>query len=665
MADPGPRPQRPAARGEVRVLVVDDNAENLRMMGELLSGNGVDTSFAKLGAQALRLAARLPFQLAVLDLDLPDTNGFEVGASLRGLQPGCEIIYCSAHNNRENRDRAFGEGAIDFIEKPYEMAATRRRLAMHLERLGLRARLSSQVAQLDTMVAAMPDAVISAAHDLRIVAWNGAAERILGVAAARACGQPLAAFLPGAAQRLAQVGDAAGGTAPDVAPWALTAVRADGSEVSVEVNLSQWSQGGEDFVTLIVRDVSERVRLMAELRQAKEAAERASQAKSEFLANMSHEIRTPMNAVLGLSHIALRHAAEPKVRDCIERIRRSADHLMSIVNDILDLSKIEADKLALEHVEFSLAGVLQQASELLREKAAAKGLRLLAEVGPDVPDLLCGDPLRLGQILINYGDNAVKFTDRGEVRITATLVERRGDALQLRLAVRDDGIGLSPQQSQLLFQEFQQADSSTTRRYGGTGLGLAITRRLAGMMGGTVGLDSQPGAGSTFWCTVWLQVAGSRGVAPAQDDGPGAARALAGPAAVAGSRLLLVDDNEVNLMIAGEVLGAAGAVVQTAGNGRQALARMDDESFDMVLMDVHMPVMDGLEATRAVRAAPGRQHVPVVGLTASAMPAERQQCLDAGMDDVLTKPYEPQQLLEMVQRWLPQQRPAQGGRAAP
>ena len=641
--------------GEITVLVVDDNPANLRMMGELLSATGADSSFAKLGAQALRLCERTRFQLAVLDLNLPDMDGFQVGEGIRRLQPECEIVFCSAYNNRENRDRAFGEGAIDFIEKPYEMAATRKRLAMHLERLALRANLSRQVAKLDTMVATIPDAVISADRGQRVVGWNAAAERIFGVPVAVALGRPLSDFLPDSPALMAgtpSAGEpAAAGLRLNGSPWAMRAVRADGRPISVEANLSHWSQAGQDYLTLIVRDVSERVRLVEELRLAKDTAERASRAKSEFLANMSHEIRTPMNAILGLTHLALRHATDDKTRDWVERIRRSADHLLAIVNDILDLSKIEADRLSLEHIEFPLAAVVDRVSELLGPKAAAKGLRLVTELDPAVPGRLMGDPLRLRQILINFGDNAIKFADRGEVRVSSRLIGRAGGAARVRLAVRDEGIGLGDEQAARLFTDFQQADASTTRKYGGTGLGLSIARRLARLMGGEVGVDSRLGEGATFWCELSMEVAGTPASALAAEP-PAAAAADSGPSGAKGSRLLVVDDNDVNLMIAKEILSNAGMVVETAVNGEQALDKLSDGAYDLVLMDLQMPQMDGLQATRALREQPSHRTMPVVGLTASAMLSERDDCLAAGMNDVLTKPYEPRHLVEVVESWI-------------
>jgi CheY-like chemotaxis protein len=358
-----------------------------------------------------------------------------------------------------------------------------------------------------------------------------------------------------------------------------------------------------------------------------------------------------MNAILGLTHLALRHATDDKTRDCVERIRRSADHLLAIVNDILDLSKIEADRLTLEHTEFPLAAVLDRVSELLGPKAAAKGLRLVTELDPAVPERLMGDPLRLRQILINFGDNAVKFADRGEVHVSVRLVGRADGAARVRLAVRDEGIGLSEEQAARLFADFQQADASTTRKYGGTGLGLSIARRLADLMGGEVGVDSRPGEGATFWCEVPLELPGAPTPTRAADP-PGPADAESGPSDVAGSRLLVVDDNDINLMIAEEILRNAGLGVETACNGQQALDKLRDGAYDLVLMDLQMPQMDGLQATRALREQPGHRATPVVGLTASAMLSERDDCLAAGMNDVLTKPYEPRHLVEVVERWL-------------
>ena len=642
----------PVLDGTTRVLVLDELADNLRLMGELLSQPAVEVSFAKTGAQSLRMASRAAFQLAIIDLNLPDMDGFEVARQVREIQPACELIYCSSFNDKPRRDRAFAEGAIDFIEKPFEVGATRQRLATHLERLALRARLGDEKDKLATMVASMPDAVVSVDAARRIVMWNATAERIFGVMASEALGQDIERFVP---QSLQDAAAAAGGAG---APCELQSVQAGGAPVHLELNLSRWARGSDAFITFIVRDVTERVNLLRELEQAKVVAEQASQAKSAFLANMSHEIRTPMNAVLGMTHLALRHAQDERSRDYLGRIQQSAHHLLGIINDILDFSKIEADKLSLEHIDFSLADVLRNFSNLIVDKATAKGLKLAFEVGPDVPDALVGDPLRLGQVLINYGNNAVKFTERGSIHVRVRVVERTEAEVSLRFEVEDTGIGLSAEQQQLLFQSFQQADASISRQYGGTGLGLAISSRLTALMGGSVGVESRLGEGSTFWFSARLGL----GVAARPPAGGPAHKSQAAMLAddalppFNGQRVLVVDDNEVNLMIAGELLSQAGLQVETAENGAQALEWVQRGDFDLVFMDVHMPGMDGLETVRRWRAMEGSTRTPVIALTANVLEQTRQECMSAGMDDFVAKPVAKAVLAAVVARWLPQAR---------
>ena len=637
----------PVLDGTTRVLVLDELADNLRLMGELLSQPAVEVSFAKTGAQSLRMASRAAFQLAIIDLNLPDMDGFEVARQVREIQPACELIYCSSFNDKPRRDRAFAEGAIDFIEKPFEVGATRQRLGTHLERLALRARLGDEKDKLATMVASMPDAVVSVDAARRIVMWNAAAERIFGVTAAEALGQDIERFVP---QSLQDAAAASGGAG---APCEKQAAQTGGPPVHLELNLARWARGSEAFTTFIVRDVTERVTLLRELEQAKLVAEQASQAKSTFLANMSHEIRTPMNAVLGMTHLGLRHAQDERSRDYLSRIQQSAHHLLGIINDILDFSKIEADKLNLEHIEFSLQEVLGNFSNLIVDKATAKGLQLAFDVGPDVPDALVGDPLRLGQVLINYGNNAVKFTEHGAIHVRVQVQERTEAEVRLRFEVEDTGIGLSAEQQQSLFQSFQQADASISRQYGGTGLGLAIASRLAALMGGEVGVESRLGEGSLFWFSARLGLAAQAQASLGGLAQEGQVTGLGGEAlpSFSGQRVLVVDDNEVNLMIAGELLSQAGLEVETAENGALALDCLQRAHFDMVFMDMQMPVMDGLEATRRIRSQPDKARLPIVAMTANALAADRDLCLQAGMDDVLTKPIEPDRLLEAVRRY--------------
>ena len=536
-------------------------------------------------------------------------------------------------------------------------------------------------------------------------------------------------------------------------------------------------------------DVTQHKRLELELREARAAAEDAVRMKSDFLANMSHEIRTPMNAIVGLSHLLLKTNLDARQRDYLTKIQASSQHLLGIINDILDVSKIESGKLHIEHIAFDLAGVLDGVVGLSMVRATEKGLNLIIEVADEVPPYLIGDPLRLGQILVNYTSNAVKFTERGQIQIQVQVTESTDQEVVLRFSVRDTGIGLSEEQLGRLFQTFQQADTSTTRKYGGSGLGLVIAKRLAEMMGGAVGVESKPGVGSTFWFTARLgrgqpprrtlamkpdlrgrrllvvednersreildeQLSGmsfetvsvGSGAAALAEieravtagtpfdlvildwqmpemDGITTARAIQrlglepppsllmitaygrdellksaagagiddvlikpvavsvlfdtlmrllggmdtahsvadlGPAlpeidltSIAGSRILLVEDNELNQEVATELLRQAGFTVEIADNGKIAVDKVASATYDAVLMDMQMPILDGLAATRAIRRLPGRADLPIIAMTANAMASDRERCIEAGMNDHVAKPIDPNDLWTKLLQWV-------------
>ncbi len=401
-------------------------------------------------------------------------------------------------------------------------------------------------------------------------------------------------------------------------------------------------------MVVTVEDISDERQALAEMAEGRRLAEEAARTKADFLANMSHEIRTPMNAVIGLSHLLLNTELSPRQRGYLENVQHAGRHLMGIINDILDFSKIDAGKLTIEDGEFDLAKVLDHVASMLAEKASGKGLRLRTDLPADLPTRLIGDSLRLQQVLLNLGSNAVKFTQQGEVNISAAIVARSPHEVTLRLSVRDTGIGISVVDQGKLFQSFQQADTSTTRKYGGTGLGLMISRRLVELMGGELGVTSKPGRGSTFWFTVRLAISAAL---PLEVPAPSATDEANWN--LAGAHVLLAEDNDLNQEVARDLLANAGLTVDVADNGAIAVEMVQRQDYALVLMDMQMPVMDGLAATRKIRALPGREHLPIIAVTANVLEDDRRRCADAGMNDYLAKPIEPAELLLILRRWLP------------
>jgi len=641
------------------------------------------------------------------------------------------------------------------------------------------AEIEAKQKEFRALLESAPDPMVISNGEGIIELVNRQTEVLFGFSQGELVGKPIATLVPERDQ-----------TAPSGSAEGCHGITRDGREIPLEITRSPIATDKGTRLVSAMRDITQRKQADEELRRAKVVAEDATRLKSDFLANMSHEIRTPMNAIIGMAHLALRTALDERQHDYVTKIQRAGQHLLGVINDILDFSKIEAGHMTIESVDFELEKLLASVSDFISEKAAAKNLELLLDVDTRLPHDLRGDALRLGQVLINYASNAVKFTERGSIVIRVRQIEEGEEHLVVRFEVEDSGIGLSPDQIRRLFQSFSQADTSTTRKYGGTGLGLAISKRLAELMGGEVGVASEAGRGSTFFFTARLGRGQAKGrtylpqpdlrgrrvlvvddnplavhtlsemlrsmtfrveaVASGQDalaavaraasdsdpfaivfldwrmpgldgietarriyamplgtrprrvlvtaygredvlreaestgfDGilvkpvspsllfDAAMRALGGEDAGAraveplphtetrdltrlqGARILLVEDNEFNQQVAVELLTAAGIHVELAQNGALAVQRAEQGPYDLVLMDLQMPVMDGMEATRRIRAMPGRDRLPILAMTANAMAGDRERSLAGGMNDHVTKPIDPEELFGVLLRWLP------------
>ena len=418
-------------------------------------------------------------------------------------------------------------------------------------------------------------------------------------------------------------------------------LKASGEAIWVSINQMLTKTNTKQAIFyLAISDISE-------LKALQEAAEAANRAKSSFLSNMSHEIRTPMNAILGFTYLLRQEQKDPKSIDKLDKINHSAQHLLDVINDILSLSKIEADAIELEQIPFKLSDTLNKVKILLTDQLEKKALEFIVDIDSQHKDLpLIGDPLRLTQILLNYLTNAIKFTAQGQVTLRVKIENEQVDNLLLKFEIQDTGIGLTDTQIAKLFQAFSQADTSITRQYGGTGLGLIINRRLALLMGGDTGVISSPGLGSTFWFTACLKYSKPFEQEIIVNSAEAPIRR--------GARILLVEDDEFNQELACILLDDKGLSIDIANNGEEAIAMVKAKAYDLILMDVQMPVMGGLEATRCIRQLGCGQFIPIIAMTATAFEDDQKHCFAAGMDSFLGKPIEPKVLYSELARWLPE-----------
>jgi len=420
-------------------------------------------------------------------------------------------------------------------------------------------------------------------------------------------------------------------------------------------------EDGEPICVMdMMTDISEQKRIEIELTQARDAAEAASRAKSTFLANMSHELRTPLNAIMGMTGLALNLATLPKQRNYLEKVDKASHHLLHLINDILDISKIEAERLVLEHIGFQVREVVDHLLSLLGHKAIEKGLSLRIDLAPGLTDQhVMGDPIRLGQVLLNLVGNAIKFTHQGHVTLRCRIAQSTDEHLVLRWEIVDTGIGITPEDQKKLFTAFEQADGSMTRRFGGTGLGLAISKRLVNLMEGDIGVQSAADQGSTFWFTMKVDKAPASAARPALSPPPAQPSDEAQlRQRLAGAKVLLAEDEPINREVSQYLLEYLGLLVELAEDGVQAVELASRQRYDLILMDMQMPRLNGLDATQQILGGGPNQDTPIIAMTANAFEEDKQRCLAVGMVDHITKPIDRQQLYAALLKWITRKQPA-------
>jgi two-component system, sensor histidine kinase and response regulator len=786
------------------ILIVDDRRENLLATEKILRHLDAGIFTANSGNEALSLVLRHRFAVVLLDVQMPEMDGFETAVLMQEHESmkGVPIIFVTAISKEERYAIQAAEiGAVDYVFKPISSEILKSKVKVYLdlyvqreELLKIQEALEDTQTRLRTILDNVLDGIIMIDGSGTVISINPAVVNMFGYEAGDIVGRDIKMLMPepnrGSDDGYLARYESTGKTRVMGVGRELEGLTQAGLTFPMELTVTEVSFHGQRMFVGLVRDITERKRAEDMSRRAKAAAEAANRTKSDFLANMSHEIRTPLNAILGMTYLAQRANPSPRQQTYLTKIGIAGQSLMGIVNDILDFSKIEAGKLEAEQIAFSLDEVLRNVNDIVGQKAEEKGIAIVCAVPREVPRSLIGDPLRLGQILINLVHNAIKFSDKGEIVVRVMTEDVTPDKVRLAFSVCDHGIGMSAEQVANLFQSFNQADTSFTRKYGGTGLGLAISKQLCELMGGTISVESEVGKGSTFLFYVSFAIATEeqftarksqeklqkrsvlivddseiarklllgmvqangflgRAVSSGEEalsalvhgsqvgqpfdlvlidwrlpgiDGIEASRRIKehpaltpipaivmisafesedvlrglkqprfdaflvkpiteavlmrtiasisgenmeGPAsglppaagtlpfALTGRRVLVVEDNDINRDLASELLADLGIRTAIAIDGRQGVDQVLAHPFDLVLMDIQMPVLDGLAATRLIRSDPRFQGLPIIAMTAHAMRGDRERSLDAGMNDHLTKPINPAALSAMLSRWIP------------
>nr|MBA2599903.1 response regulator [Actinomycetota bacterium] len=671
----------------VPILIVDDNSSKREALRAILAPLGHSIDEADSGLAGLRCLMRRDFAVILLDVRMPVMDGFETAALIRQRRQSemTPIIFITAHGSDEMIDSdLYAQGAVDFIFVPVKPEELRAKVSVfaslfsRAEELAAQAQeLQKSADQLRLLTDAAPIGIFQTDAHNKYVYTNPRWTEITGIPAAKAVGREWDTIVPPEARSglNAQLADGALDRAELSHRFEIGLEGAASRIVIVTSKSIPDNDGGIAGWVGTLGDVTAEAGAEAAMADARDKATETSRLKSDFLANMSHEIRTPMNGVIGMTDLLLETELDDRQRDYAQTVRSSGEALLTIINDILDFSKVEAGKLTIEAIEFDLRSIVDDVVDLLVGPAQAKGLPLTPVIERSIPDVVCGDPGRLRQVLINLIGNAIKFTHTGEIVVRVTQDDSGDGGALIRFQISDTGDGIAPDKLTTVFQPFVQGDSTTSRKYGGTGLGLSISSQLVALMGGDCGVSSRPGVGSDFWFTISVDTGAGRATdasiahvnALALEDQPETATGLDGPAANGHTLtqslsarqgppglLLLAEDNPVNQRVAKAMLEHLGFEVDVVNDGAEAVKAVTQTPYQAILMDCQMPILDGYQATREIRRVQGiSTRTPIIAVTASAMSSDQQRCLAAGMDDYLPKPLSLLALDAVLARWAP------------